>query len=67
MTHVPDIQECPYNRVHIASGGRELVEHAYTDLADEDPGAQALEQIGVTTVTLRFVNGETLSYSKRSV
>ena len=55
----------PYNRVHIAADQRSLIEHCTTDLADTDPLAIALDMVGVTAVTLRFVSGETLTYSKR--
>ena len=55
----------PYNRVHIGPDKQTVLEHCTTDLDDDDPVALMLEQIGVEAVSLRFVGGATLTYSKR--
>ena len=54
-----------FQRVHIAADHRTVIEHTTIDLSDHDPVAECLEMLGVTTVSLRFVGGDTLSYSKR--
>lgn len=55
----------PYNRVHIGPDRTTVLEHCTTDLDDEDPVAVALNMVGVEAVTLRFIGGATLTYSKR--
>lgn len=56
--------EPQYLRVHIADDHTTVLESCLTDLADDDPIAEALEQVGVEYVSLRFVGGQTLTYSK---
>ena len=63
MTHSETTD--PYNRVHIGPDKQTVLEHCTTDLDDEDPVAIALDMIGVEAVTLRFIGGSTLTYSKR--
>lgn len=64
MTH-NNTNPDPFNRVHIGPDRRTVLEHCTTDLADDDPVAVALDISGVVAVTLRFVGGSTLTYSKR--
>ena len=64
MTHRTNPTD-PYRRIHIGPDHHTLIESTTIDLADNDPVAQALEQVGVTAVSLRFANGDSLVYSKR--
>ena len=66
MTHRTNPTD-PYNRVHIGPDHITLIEHANVDLSDDNPIAMILEELGVEVCTIRYINGETLSYSKRAV
>ena len=54
-----------YQRVHIGPDHRTVLEHCTIDLDEADPVAVALNIVGVTACSLRFVGGDTLAYSKR--
>jgi hypothetical protein len=56
----------PYNRVHIGPDRTTVLEHCTTDLYDDDPIAVLLAGMGIEAVTLRFIGGATLTYSKRT-